>query len=434
MFKEIYLYTRWTIFLIKIILNYKWICTTKEGCIYLKQHLLKLGITGIKIGQMIYSNDHIISRENKHILEDLLSHNPSHSISETYKMIKMCKDINIINDIESIDEDILGSGSLAQVQKCSLKTITDKKCVIKVCHPVIFELEKEIQILQNLITWMCYFIKVDVEWSHFFKNIYTQIDMNYEASNIKLFKEISKNYNNIEIPELIYSSNYFIIMTFCEGIEMYKLNKNSELYTSATNIISAFSLYTFHKFSINHGDLHEGNILVKPNGDIALVDFGIVNILEPNINNNQILYFFQKCKYKLRPNNLLKLFEFIVVNDKRLFIPGFIQKCQDFIKTNHLTNQNRIQSNLSLINCLVSFCKQYNLQINSVLINSLMQFFNLDSFHIYPDESSVVLRTTSYMKKDDFFMKEIGDYILKLYKLECKYANTNSRYVNKYIE
>lgn len=434
MFKDIYSYIKWIIFVVKVILNYKWFCRTKEGCICLKQNLLHLGITGIKIGQMLYTNDGFIAPDHKHLLQDLLANNSTHSISETYKMIYLSKDNNIIDDIETISEDILGSGSLAQVHMCSLKRMTNKKCVIKVCHPVIFELEKEVKILKSLITWICYFTKVDIEWSHFFKSISKQMDMNYEASNIKLFKEMSKNYNNIEIPELIYSSNYFIIMTFCQGIEMYKLEKNSEVYTSASNIISAFSLYTFYKFGMNHGDLHEGNILVKSNGDIALVDFGIVNILEENINNNQILYFFQKCKYKLSPRNLLKLFEFIVINDKRILIPGFIQKCQDFIQMNNLTNQNTRQNNLSLINCLLSFCKQYNLQINSVLINSLIQFFNLESFHIYPHETSAVLRTTSYMKKDDFFMNEMGNYILKLYKLECKYANKNSRNLHKYID
>jgi len=371
----------------------------------------------------------------------LLAHNISHSVSETYKMIQLSKDestSDVFNDIKSIDESILGSGSLAQTHICYLKSDPTKKYVIKVAHPIIFQITTEIQIIKSLLNFVSYFTKINVDWTFFFNSIMDQSDLRNEAKNMAFFKNIYLNYDKVEIPDVIYANKYFIIMTFCEGIEMYKLQKTDPLYISATNILASSIVYSYYKYGTFHGDLHQGNILVKPNGYICLLDFGIVLQLK-KLENREALYIYQKCVYDLKYKNVLRLLEILLVNDKRVIIPDFIKKCKDFINLYKSSSTIHVyRPNVNLLNCIKKFCTQYDLKLDSDLLNGLLQFIILESFDLNSHATNILLRTFFYMKKDEYLMKEMGEYILKYYKFECKYAFNYSSiahiYAPQYIE
>ena len=99
---------------------------TREGGLYLKKKLINLGILGIKLCQYLYTRKDIISEEVKLILEDTLSNNVIHTELDTLKMLSYDEN-KYINQIKSIEMDILGSGSLAQVHKCHLNNDSSKE-------------------------------------------------------------------------------------------------------------------------------------------------------------------------------------------------------------------------------------------------------------------------------------------------------------------
>ena len=231
MFNQINLSLKWLYFIIIFKSNFSWMTATTEGGIYLKEKLTNLGILGIKLGQYLYSHSLLINDEVKDALEPLLSHNKIHTKKETRQMLDFddsnkCNDSNKCDEsIESIDYDnILGSGSLAQTHICYLKNDASKKYVLKVAHPEILNLENEVNVVKNLFKIVSFFINIKVNWNSFFENISEQCDLNNEANYMKKFYEIYKNYDKIEIPELVYSNKYFIIMSFCEGIQINKLD------------------------------------------------------------------------------------------------------------------------------------------------------------------------------------------------------------------
>ncbi len=151
MFGSFILSCKWLIFMVRFKLYNEWMLQTEEGGVNLKNSLLKLGILGIKLGQYL-STKVGISKGVKIILEDLLYSNEVHSLEETNKMINMDPSVCI----DSIDPNIIGSGSLAQVYICYLKN--DKtKYILKVAHPNIFELDNEVKVLRNILKKVGYF-------------------------------------------------------------------------------------------------------------------------------------------------------------------------------------------------------------------------------------------------------------------------------------
>lgn len=420
--------------------NYKWITSTNDGCINLKGQLLELGVLGIKFGQFLYSNKEIISHDQLHIFESFLSDNSVHSKEETYKMIQLSDDSNFTkNNTITIDNNILGSGSLAQTHICYLNNDTTRKYVLKVAHPNILDLKNEIVVLKYLIKTVSYFSQINIDWESFFKNIETQIDFNNESDNMKIFYEIYKNYEKIEVPQLIHGDRYYIVMTFCEGVQLNLVDVKSEKYFSAVRLIASSFLHTSYKYFITHGDLHKGNILVKPNGHIALLDFGLCNNLmnEKTKTNetNELLYIYHNFFYTLDYKNTDKLFNSLFIfnekYDKSILIKNFIKKISLAEKPKDKKNIQEVTAfKINLVKGLIKFSYKNNLKIKENLINLITQLFIMESLIQTPYYNGTVLfRTLSHMKKDDFFKNEMSEYILKFHELE--YNNEIDEVVKK---
>ena len=173
-----------------------------------QENLLNLGIIGIKFGQFLYTRKDILNEKSSDGLEPLLSNNSIHSEEDTRKMLNYDKTNYRINNIHHIEKECIGSGSLAQVHICYLKNNPKKKYVLKVAHPCIFELENEVKMLKSVLNIFGKFKKINIDWDTFFKNITVQTDLNNEANNMKKFSDIYKNYEKIDIPELIYNDKY----------------------------------------------------------------------------------------------------------------------------------------------------------------------------------------------------------------------------------
>ena len=406
---------KWLLFLLKISYYFKWVTTTLEGGIYLKNQLINLGIIGIKLGQYLHTQRYILNDEVRIALEPLLSHNNIHSPDDTLKIISK-SDSTLFNMIvDRIDFDnILGSGSLAQTYICYLKNDEKNRYVLKILHPNVLNLKYEIYIIKYITKCISYFYKININWNDFFNNIYEQCDLSIEAENMKKFYNIYVNYDKIEIPKLIYNNKYYLIMSYCDGTPLHKLDKKSKEYISATNLTASSFLHTSYKHNIVHGDLHQGNILVKENGNISLIDFGIckrTNYTE----NNDILYVYEDFVYNLNFTILEKITKLDKIQQEKSFELGkkFI------IEYNSKKSINSEDKNLQFLPSLGDYCFKNNIILDCDVLYLIMNLILLESYtksDIY--NSNIIFRTLSYMKRDKFFMDQMGDYILKFYKLE----------------
>jgi predicted unusual protein kinase regulating ubiquinone biosynthesis (AarF/ABC1/UbiB family) len=411
----IYTIFTWIYFILKISFNFKWITTTLEGGLYLKKCLINLGIIGIKLGQYLYTQRYILNNNVRNTLESLLSHNKVHTPDETIKMISFDKSnkFNLIIDQVKYNE-VLGSGSLAQTYICYLKN-DQKKYVLKVSHPDVLKLKYEINILKYIVKIISYFKKININWNDFFNNLLEQCDLTIEGDNIIEFNKIYKNYDKIEIPQLVYSHKYFIIMSFCEGISMNKLNRSSKEYLLATNLVASSFLHSSYKYNIVHGDLHQGNILVKENGSISLIDFGICKRIKSE--NNDILYVYEDFVYNLNFTILEKITKLNLEQQKISFELG-----KKFIIDYNVNMPKDIDpdaKNMYFLPSLGDYCFINNIVLDSDVLYFIMNLILLESYTKSDKyNGNILLRTLSYMKRDKFFMDEMGEYVLKFYELE----------------
>jgi predicted unusual protein kinase regulating ubiquinone biosynthesis (AarF/ABC1/UbiB family) len=281
-------------------------------------------------------------------------------------------------------------------------------------HPDVLKLKYELEIIKFIIKIVSYFKRININWNDFFNNISEQCDLTIEAYNTHKFYEIYKNYDKIEIPYIIHSNKHFIIMSFCEGISMNKLERTSKEYKLATNLVASSFLHTSYKHSIIHGDLHQGNVLVKENGNIALIDFGICKKIE---SYNNILYVYEDFVYNQNYEILEKITK---LNDKQK--ENSFELGKKFIIDYNLNMPKCTDpdaKNMYFLPSLGDYCFKYNIILDSDFLYFIMNLILLESYtksNVYI--GNILLRTLSYMKTDKFFMDEMSDYILKFYKLE----------------
>ena len=129
----------------------KWLTQTEKGGKYFKKSLINLDILGIKLGQFLQNDKKVLSPEVQKIFEELLDDINEHSFLETKNIIKACDENNYLkNNLEYIDKNVVGSGSVGQVHQIKLKNNEEKLC-IKVKHPSVTNLDKELKVFSILI-------------------------------------------------------------------------------------------------------------------------------------------------------------------------------------------------------------------------------------------------------------------------------------------
>ena len=196
---------------------------------------------------------------------------------------------------------------------------------------------------------------------------------------------------------------------------MNKLNRKSNQYLIATNLVASSFLHSSYKYNIVHGDLHQGNVLVKENGDISLIDFGICK--RTKIENNDILYVYEDFVYNSNFTILEKITKLNLEQQKISLELG-----KKFIIDYNLNMPNNIDPdarNMYFLPSLGDYCFTNNIILDSDVLYFIMNLILLESYtksEVY--NGNILFRTLSYMKRDKFFMNEMGDYILKFYELE----------------
>ena len=429
MFETVRMTYRWIYFMVWMYRNCNQMKESVELSIELRTKLEGLGILGIKLGQYLCNRPDISSDTMKKELSVFLTSNTVHDISHTQQIIDQAGYSHI-----QLGE-VIGSGSLAQVYKCTLPN-EEEPLVIKINHPQVSELAGEISILKNIIKCMgwiprCNFI-FHMDWDDFFTKISDQIDMRHEASNLKRYYDIYHgNMEEITIPRYIDGSSDFIIMTYCEGRPLHLFEKIDPVYQKAHNLFTASYIHTGMCHNVMHGDVHTGNILVKDDGLISIIDFGLC--LE--ISMEQYLGILAISKFESNPTleNCEDFVQALIhptdLEDRPIDINVLTQEFyHDFMNEYKNTVEHTIAGVLDL---MISSLRKYNVILQGTILSYFLNIILLEGLSPFSEKQQMSsLIAASYIKKHPFLKTQSAERITDYYK--TMYAKTLPELINKY--
>lgn len=250
----------------------------------------------IKVGQHIGSLDYLLPPEYVSTMKVLHSNAPKNPVEDLFKVIRQDLKVNPEDVFESFDPEPLGTASLAQVHKATLKN--GRKVAVKVQHPYVKGNSivdmKTMEYLCKIMSWV--FPDFKMQWlvDETKKNLPIELNFLREGENAEKAAEMFKNYKWLKVPAIYWhlSTQRVLTMEYLDGgqvndLDYIKSNK-IDAFEVANKIGQLYSNMIFTNGFV-HSDPHPGNILVKKssNGvDIILLDHGLYATLTDRFRYN----------------------------------------------------------------------------------------------------------------------------------------------------
>ncbi len=264
----------------------------KETGLNLRLAIQELGPTFIKGGQLLSSRSDLLPKSITNQLQKLLDEVIPVDFSQIMKVLN--EQLGDVNKIFSyIDDKPLASASLAQVHKAKLKS--GQTVALKIQRPDIKQqisvdidiLYDAAAILQDRLSYLKAYNLTEIV-NEFRKNINSELDFELEGLNLENIACNLQEFKYIKMPKVYkqYSTKKILCLEYIEGLKITQKDEIEKSGIDTANlvwqILDAYSkqIYVDGFFQ---ADPHIGNIFIRSDGVVQLIDFGSIGKLDENL-------------------------------------------------------------------------------------------------------------------------------------------------------
>lgn len=284
---------------------------------WLKEGLLKLGPTFIKIGQQFSTRVDILAQEYVDQLAELQDQVPPFDSETAVAIVQKELGKPVDQIFERFDRDPIAAASLGQVHRARLR---GQEIVVKVQRPALKELF-DID-LKNLRVIAEYLQKVDPksdgakrDWVAIYDEcatvLYQEIDYSKEAANAELFAKNFRGIDYVKVPRIYweFTTPQVLTMEYVPGIKINRISALDQLGVDRQKL-ARYAVESYLEQILRHGffhaDPHPGNIAVDDanGGRLIFYDFGMMGSINPNIREGLLETFYGV--YEKDPNKVLQ--------------------------------------------------------------------------------------------------------------------------------
>jgi len=284
----------------RLFLPYVWIMQwfreeplpTEAGA-QIREALEKLGPSFIKFGQMLSTRVDLLPLDVAIELKKLQDEVPPEPFASVKQVVERSFRKPLLGDnglFRSFDEKPIAAASIAQVHFAELND--GSRVAVKVRRPRIARtIEADLAILKLLADLFDrYFpeyrrLKAPQVIEEFAVTIRGELNLRAEAAHASRFAENFADLPGVRVPAVRWDYTHTEVLT-TERISGIPIDEKTVLCAAGHDCLQLcerMATLFFHMVFVDgyfHADLHPGNIFVADNGDIVLVDFGIVGRLD----------------------------------------------------------------------------------------------------------------------------------------------------------
>ncbi|MBX2901984.1 MAG: AarF/ABC1/UbiB kinase family protein [Chitinophagales bacterium] len=250
---------------------------------------VELGPTFVKLAQVLSNRPDIVPEALVKEFEKLQDKVPPFEYAKVKVIIEKESRKKITDIFEEFSEVPIASASIGQVHKAKLKTGED--VVVKIQRPEVREVvERDLSILREVVRRSDRYLKkqgilnAEEVVTVFERSMHKELDYLNEARNIERFRNYYKSRRDFYVPKVYreFSTSKIMVMEFVRGCKITDVRQLREWGIEPEKIVErGMDIYLTQIFEHGffHGDPHPGNILVRQDGTIILLDFGMVGQL-----------------------------------------------------------------------------------------------------------------------------------------------------------
>jgi predicted unusual protein kinase regulating ubiquinone biosynthesis (AarF/ABC1/UbiB family) len=275
----------------------------EKQAVWLRDNLIKLGPTFIKIGQSLGTRGDLLPLSYVKELATLQDRVPPFPTTEAYARIQDELGRTIQEAYAEIDAEPVAAASLGQVYRARLHT--GEEVAVKVQRPNLPEIINfDIAVLRRIVAYVNRFIPEasrNADWEgmlkEFAETVFEEMDYVQEGKNADRFRENFKTWRAIHVPRIHWShtTTRVITMEFIRGtkvtdLEALRAKRFSPL--KVNRLLVRTYLKQLLEDGFFHADPHPGNLLVTDGGRLAFFDFGMTGRITPRLQAMMINAFF----------------------------------------------------------------------------------------------------------------------------------------------
>jgi predicted unusual protein kinase regulating ubiquinone biosynthesis (AarF/ABC1/UbiB family) len=274
----------------------------EKQAVWLKESLIRLGPTFIKIGQSLGTRGDLLPLSYVKELVKLQDQVPQFPSVEAFARIETELNRKVSEVYAEIDAEPIAAASLGQVYRARLHT--GEEVAVKVQRPGLAEIIGfDIVVLRRLTDLMRRFPQMNenADWEgmlrEFSETITEEMDYMQEGRNADLFREHFKKWKTIHVPHIYWAhtTTRVLTMEFIRGtkvvdIEALRVKRFSPV--KVNRLLVRTYLKQLLEDGFFHADPHPGNLLVMDNGRLAFFDFGMTGKITPRLQSLMINAFF----------------------------------------------------------------------------------------------------------------------------------------------
>lgn len=263
---------------------------TPQRANQLRQILINLGPTFIKVGQALSTRPDLIRKDFLEELIKLQDRLPPFNTEVAMAIIERELDRDLDTVYSKISPEPVAAASLGQVYRAQLRT--GEEVAIKVQRPNLVPIiTLDLYLMRWAAGWLAPLLPLNLGHDltlivdEFGVKLFEEIDYLNEGRNAEQFAVYFADDPTVKVPEIYWKYTTKCVLTL-EWINGFKLTDTASIQAAGLDqdsfiLIGVTSgLRQLLEFGFFHADPHPGNLFAMPDGRMAFIDFGMMDQLE----------------------------------------------------------------------------------------------------------------------------------------------------------
>ena len=257
--------------------------------------LAEAGVTFVKLGQVLSTREDVLPRDLIEALSTLQMDSTPIPWPEAEAAIRAELGRPIAEVFAAIETEPMAAASVAQVHAATL--VSGERVVVKIQRPSArAQVTTDLDILERLAwdaerrtAWAADYGAVALV-TEFSRALTEELDYRVEVANTEMLRgAIAKTHAmSLRVPGVFTElcTQQMIVQERIEGVPFGKLPPGALEPTAARALVDGVLDAVFEQIAVRgvfHADLHPGNLILCDDGEVALIDFGAVGLLEASM-------------------------------------------------------------------------------------------------------------------------------------------------------